>query len=334
MNIALIDGGYFVKRLQKHWRPNVYGNMNHWNTKFENSEIGIDELNENLFRLMDNDIKYLELIMQKIGGFDKVIIMYDGIYGRRGRGKYYKNYKRNRSGIHALKHKGIDITKKIERCLFDPYEIRPNWKSYMDETKEADDLIAEYIQDNSVDYITIFSTDGDMYQFLKHPHVTLHDFSKKITKQYVENKIGLPVEKYVCWKTIVGDPSDNLPGMKRFGPQRAKELLSEYESLFEIPVEIFIIYHISDIVSKKTSQQLKDYRAENNLSLKKVKEIYGLWWKKIEDGKRLDLNKLEYEDLCKIVPHNLNCPFEDYNETLSNQYKIIKLPFVQGANKT
>ncbi len=191
--------------------------------------------------------------------------------------------------------------------------------------------IAEYIQDNSVDYITIFSTDGDMYQFLKHPHITLHDFSKKITKQDVENKIGLPVEKYVCWKTIVGDPSDNLPGMKRFGPQRAKELLSKYESLFEIPVEIFIIYHISDIVSKNTSQQLKDYRTKNNLSLKKVKEMYGLWWKKIEDGKKLDLNKIQYEDLCKIVSHNLNCPFEDYNETLSNQYKIIKLPFVQGV---
>ena len=59
--------------------------------------------------------------------------------------------------------------------------------------------------------------------------------------------------------------------------------------------------------------------------------MYGLWWKKIEDGKKLDLNKIQYEDLCKIVSHNLNCPFEDYNETLSNQYKIIKLPFVQGV---
>ena len=129
----------------------------------------------------------------------------------------------------------------------------------------------------------------------------------------------------------MGDPSDNLPGMKRFGPQRAKELLSEHESLFEIPVEIFIIYHVSDIVSKNISQQLKNYRAENDLSLKKVKEIYGLWWKKIEDGKKLDLNKFQYQDLCKIVSHNLNCPFEDYNETLSNQYQIIKLPFVEGV---
>ena len=201
----------------------------------------------------------------------------------------------------------------------------------MDETKEADDLIAEYIEDNSLDYITIFSTDGDMYQFLKHPNITLHNFSKKITKQDVENKIGLPVEKYVCWKTIVGDPSDNLPGMKRFGPQRAKELLSKYESLFKIPVETFIIYHVSDIVSKNISQQLKDYRTKNNLSLKKVKEMYGLWWKKIEDGKKLDLNKNEYEDLCKIVSRNLNCPYEDYNKTLSNQHKIIKLPFVEGV---
>ena len=31
MNIALIDGGYFVKRLQKHWLPDTYGNMKFWN---------------------------------------------------------------------------------------------------------------------------------------------------------------------------------------------------------------------------------------------------------------------------------------------------------------
>ena len=123
MKIALIDGGYFVKRLQKHWMPNRYGNMKYWNDKFERKEIGIDELNENLYRLFDNDIKYLEIIMQKIHRFEKVLVMYDGIYGRRERGKYYKDYKKNRSGIHALKHRGLDITKKIERCLFDPYDL-------------------------------------------------------------------------------------------------------------------------------------------------------------------------------------------------------------------
>ena len=182
MNIALIDGGYFVKRLQKHWLPNVYGNMKFWNDKFERKKIGIDELNENLYRIFDNDVKYLEIIMNKIDKFDKVIVFYDGIYGRRARGKYYKNYKKNRSGIHALKHKGIDITQKIEKCLFDPYQLRPTWISEMDMFKEADDLIAEYIEDNPMEKITVFSTDGDMYQFLNKDNVSLHNFTKIITK--------------------------------------------------------------------------------------------------------------------------------------------------------
>ena len=181
MNIALIDGGYFVKRLQKHWLPDTYGNMKFWNDRFEMKKIDIDELNENLYRIFDNDITYLEIIMEKIKKFDKVIVMYDGIYARRARGKYYKNYKRNRSGIHALKHKGIDITVKIEKCLFDPYQLRPSWISEMDMFKEADDLIGEYIEENPMGKITIFSTDGDMYQFLNRENVSLHNFTKTIT---------------------------------------------------------------------------------------------------------------------------------------------------------
>ena len=88
MTVAIIDGGYFVKRLQKHWLPERQGNMKYWQDRFDAMEIDIDELNENLYRLMDNDIRYLEIIMSKIGVFDKVIIMYDGIYGRRWRGEY------------------------------------------------------------------------------------------------------------------------------------------------------------------------------------------------------------------------------------------------------
>ncbi len=87
MDVALIDGGYFVKRLQKHWLPNVYGNMKFWNDKFEREKIDIDELNENLYRIFDNDIKYLDIIMDNIKKFDNVIVMYGGIYARRGRGK-------------------------------------------------------------------------------------------------------------------------------------------------------------------------------------------------------------------------------------------------------
>jgi len=327
MNIALIDGGYFVKRLQKHWMPDVYGNMKFWNDKFERKKIDIDELNENLYRIFDNDIKYLEIIMDNIKKFDKVIVMYDGIYGRRGRGKYYKNYKRNRSGIPALKHKGIDITLKIEKCLFDPYQLRPTWESCMDMAKEADDLLAEYVEDNPNQAITIFSTDGDMYQLLNHKNVSLHNFSKIITRGDVEDKIGLPINKYVSWKTLVGDSSDNLPGMVGFGPYKAKMILQDYESFQSIPKEVFMIHHICPKNTEGIIEGLKKYRKSNNLSIKKVRGRYGSWWKRIEDGKSVSLNKIQYDILCEILNDEVTCVIEDFNHTLKNQYKVIKLPF-------
>ena len=135
-----------------------------------------------------------------------------------------------------MKHKGIDITVKIEKCLFDPYQLRPSWISEMDMFKEADDLIGEYIEENPMGKITIFSTDGDMYQFLNRENVSLHNFTKTITKQEIEDKIGLPIGKYVSWKTLVGDSSDNLPGMRGYGPQRAKNLLQDYKSFQTIPI--------------------------------------------------------------------------------------------------
>jgi len=327
MNVALIDGGYFVKRLQKHWLPDIYGNMKFWNDKFERKKIGIDELNENLYRILDNDIKYLEIIMDKIKKFDKVIVMYDGIYARRARGKYYKNYKRNRSGINALKHKGIDITQKIEKCLFDPYQLRPLWISEMDMFKEADDLIGEYIEENPMEKITIFSTDGDMYQFLNRENVSIHNFTKTITKQEIEDKIGLPIEKYVSWKTLVGDSSDNLPGMRGYGPQRAKNLLQDYKSFHSIPTGFFIIHYIPAHTVQDVSNSLKKYRKSNNLSLKKVLMNYGSWWKRIEDGKKVNLNKMEYDSLCDVLSEKISCVIEDHNPFLKNQHRVIKLPF-------
>tara|TARA_B100000745_G_scaffold297448_1_gene244412 strand:- start:136 stop:1125 length:990 start_codon:yes stop_codon:yes gene_type:complete len=327
MTVAIIDGGYFVKRLQKHWLPERQGNMKYWQDRFDAMEIDIDELNENLYRLMDNDIRYLEIIMSKIGVFDKVIIMYDGIYGRRWRGEYYKNYKRNRSGIHALKHKGIDITKKIEKCLFDPFQLRPDWVSMMEEYKEADDLIAEYVESNKGEQITIFSTDGDMYQFLKYNFITLHNFSTIVTRQEVEEKIGLPIHKYVSWKTLVGDSSDNLPGMKGFGPYRAKIILKDYPHFNDIPEGHFLIHYLSNPTIKNLSPRLKDYRKQNKLSLKKVRKSYGVWWKKIEDIKGVSLNQFEYENLCDIVQCEVKSSLQDYNSILRSQYKVINLPF-------
>ena len=197
----------------------------------------------------------------------------------------------------------------------------------MDMFKEADDLIAEYIEENPTQHITIFSTDGDMYQFLNRENVFLHNFTKTITKKQIEDKIGLPIDKYVSWKTLVGDSSDNLPGMRGYGPQKAKKILQTYDSILSIPKDFFIIHYISSDTIEEVGKKLKKYRKANNLSVKKVSTNYGAWWKRIEDGKKVSLNKIEYDSLCEVLKDRISCVVEDYNITLKNQYRVIKLPF-------
>ena len=74
-------------------------------------------------------------------------------------------------------------------------------------------------------------------------------------------------------------------------------------------------------------KELKNYRKSNSLSIKKVSTIYGSWWKRIEDGKKANLNKIEYDALCDVLNDKINCVIEDHNPVLNNQYRVIKLPF-------
>lgn len=95
---------------------------------------------------------------------------------------------------------------------------------------EADDLIGLMVQrllgERHVQQVRIFSGDKDLYQ-LTSPAVTLWKDVKKAPMTYraVWKEIGLPPE---CWpqlKALMGDKTDNIPGIgKGIGPKKALEL--------------------------------------------------------------------------------------------------------------
>ena len=128
---------------------------------------------------------------------------------------------------------------------------------------------------------------------------------------------------------INGNSSDNLPGMRGYGPQKAKLILQDYESFLSIPKEFFVMHYISAHTVQDLSKELKKYRKSNNLSIKKVSTNYGSWWKRIEAGKKANLNKIEYDALCRVLNNKINCVIEDHNPFLKNQYIVIKLPFTE-----
>lgn len=110
---------------------------------------------------------------------------------------------------------------------------------------EADDLIGTIAKQGSEGKldgkmeIIIVSSDRDMLQLVNH-NVKVLAIITGITKMIlfdekkVEEKYGLKTTQFVDYKAMVGDASDNYPGVTGIGPKTASDLLKNYESLENI----------------------------------------------------------------------------------------------------
>src|SRR5215471_13828522 len=99
---------------------------------------------------------------------------------------------------------------------------------------EADDLIATYarIACERGANTTIVSSDKDLMQ-LVNDCVTMYDTMKdrRIGIAEVVEKFGVPPEKVIEAQALIGDSTDNVPGVPGIGPKTAAQLLQEYGDL-------------------------------------------------------------------------------------------------------
>src|ERR1041385_3724413 len=99
---------------------------------------------------------------------------------------------------------------------------------------EADDLIATYARQacEVKATVTIVSSDKDLMQ-LVNDCVTMYDTmkDKKIGSPEVIEKFGVPPEKVIEAQALIGDSSDNVPGVPGIGPKTAAQLLEEFGDL-------------------------------------------------------------------------------------------------------
>ena len=101
---------------------------------------------------------------------------------------------------------------------------------------EADDVLATLANRLKDQYeIVIVSGDKD-YSQLVQEGITLFDPMKEavIGREEVIAKYGVTPEQFVDYLAIVGDSSDNIPGVKGLGPKAAENLLKEYHDLDNI----------------------------------------------------------------------------------------------------
>ena len=109
---------------------------------------------------------------------------------------------------------------------------------------EADDLIATYVREacEAGATATIVSSDKDLMQLVR-DCVIMFDTMKdrKIGRAEVMEKFGVPPEKVIEVQALIGDSTDNVPGVPGIGVKTAAQLIGEYgtlETLLERAAEI------------------------------------------------------------------------------------------------
>jgi DNA polymerase I len=109
---------------------------------------------------------------------------------------------------------------------------------------EADDVIGSIAHQHDREYqVVIISSDKDLCQFVRDGRVHIFDAMKQkfMKEQDVLEKFSVPVRQVRDYLAIVGDASDNIPGISGFGPKKAQDLLTRYDTLEGIYEELWIV---------------------------------------------------------------------------------------------
>lgn len=102
---------------------------------------------------------------------------------------------------------------------------------------EADDLmfsLAKELERNNQKSLLITS-DKDLRQVLsEHVHI-LDPFQEKIiTRESAEEKYGFSLDKLPFYFGLIGDTSDNIPGVKGVGPKTAQDLVNQFATMHDL----------------------------------------------------------------------------------------------------
>ena len=97
---------------------------------------------------------------------------------------------------------------------------------------ETDDVIAAYaLEYGKEKEVIISSFDSDYFQLITDTVKVVRyrgQMSVLCDKEYIMTKYGIEPSRYLDWKCLVGDTSDNIPGIRGVGPKTATKLINTF----------------------------------------------------------------------------------------------------------
>ena len=188
----------------------------------------------------------------------RVVIVFDGPGSTAARKNINSDYKANRDINRITNWEIFDkkedeyasMSAQIER-LIEYLQMLPVDMISMPKV-EADDVIAYIAQqfgDNNK--VTIVSSDKDFLQIVNE-NVEVYAPTKKrvFGPAEVKTEVGVLAENYLVMKSLLGDNSDNLPGVKGLGP---KGIFKHFPDLVDKPgTDLEYVFEICEAGVEKT----------------------------------------------------------------------------------
>ncbi|HSH30254.1 MAG TPA: DNA polymerase I, partial [Thiohalobacter sp.] len=156
---------------------------------------------------------------------EHVAVVFDA-KGRTFRDEMFEHYKANRPPMPEELAAQIEPLYAIVRALGFPVLQVPG--------VEADDVIGTLARqaDARGEPVVISTGDKDMAQLVEGGITLVNTMSNtRLDRAGVAEKFGVPPERIVDYLALVGDSSDNIPGVPKVGPKTAARWLNEYGSL-------------------------------------------------------------------------------------------------------
>ena len=147
--------------------------------------------------------------------------------GKNFRHEIYKDYKANRPPMPEDLREQLSPLKEICNAMGMPVIEIPN--------VEADDVIASLADLGSKQGIPIIisSLDKDLMQLVVDPLIKMMNTMNNQIYDVagVQEKFGVHPNQIIDYLAIVGDSSDNIPGVPKVGPKTAAKWLNEFKNL-------------------------------------------------------------------------------------------------------
>ncbi len=175
----------------------------------------------------------------------------------------YKEYKATRPATHSdLVSQLIESHELLHTLGIKTFES-PGW--------EADDIVVTFARRFSKEGLNVFilSGDRDVLQAVQDEKVRVIMPQRGITNtvvyddKAVKEKFGVTPAELADYKGLVGDTSDNIPGVPGVGPKTAADLISRYGSLEKLYNEVDV-----GLANAKLQEKLRTYREQAFLSKK------------------------------------------------------------------